>query len=69
MCKLRIKEKLFGRESNLQSFQITLGHPVQKPYWNKTLCSFPPSVKFFASVMPTRKNQRWEDRKYHNCLN
>ena len=30
---------------------IKLGHLVQQPYCNKTLCSFPPSVEFFASVM------------------
>ena len=26
----------------------TLGHPVQKPYSDKALCSFPPSVEFFV---------------------
>ena len=36
---------------------ITLGHPVQKPYRDKMLCSLPPSVECFASMMPTRKKQ------------
>ena len=27
-----------------------------QPYCDKTWCSFSPSVEFFASVIPTRKN-------------
>ena len=36
---------------------IKLGQPMLYPYSDKKLCSCPPSVDFFASDMPTRKNQ------------
>ena len=42
---------------NCNPRHITLGHPLKKSYSDKTLCSLPPSVEFFASVMPTRTNQ------------
>ena len=32
---------------------------MRQPYSDKKLCSFLPSVVFFTSVMPTRKNQHW----------
>ena len=35
---------------------------VLYPYSDKMLCSSPPSVDFFASDMPTRKNQHWRGR-------
>ena len=43
--------------------------PVLYPYSDKKLCSSPPSVDFFASDMPTRKNQRWtrgQKQKFFN---
>ena len=48
---------------------IKLGHPVLYPYSNKKLYSFPASVDFVASGMPTRKNQHWEGRIRYRHLN
>ena len=42
--------------------------PVLYPYSDKKLCSSPPSVDFFASVMPPRKSQHWRGRKYWPLL-
>ena len=43
--------------------------PVLYPYSDKKLCSSPPSVDFFASDMPTRKNKHWtrgQKQKFFN---
>ena len=40
-----------SKKTSYNPSHINLGYMVQQPYCNKTLCSFPPSVEFFASVM------------------
>ena len=68
MYKSKIK-KLFGRESNLQSLSHYVGTPGAETILRLNVMLLLPGVEFFASVMPTRKNQCWEDRKHHNCPN
>ena len=60
VCNHQDTDQRFAKYSNNLSYNprhIKLGHPVQDPYRDKTLCFFPPSVECFASMMPTGKNQ------------
>ena len=60
VCDHQGTDQRFAKYSNNLSYNprhIKLGHPVQDPYCDTTLCFFPPSVECFASMMPTRKNQ------------
>ena len=48
MCKLRIKEKLFGRESNLQSFSNYFGTPGAETILEQNVMLFPSQCEIFC---------------------
>ena len=64
VCDHQGTDQRFAKYSNNLSYNprhIKLGHPVQDPYCDKTLCFFPPSVECFASMMPTPEKTNIEE--------